>query len=302
MCGTTSPGSTQGSVRRARIRCAPRLFFLMQSDPWSEASRARVSDRWAEAAAGWKQAPTDVLIAAAAIEPESLVLDLACGSGDPALDIVQQFASVRVIGVDRSSAGLVLARQNAERARVGSRIAFMQGDVQALPVASECVDRITCRFGVMFFQDAERAMREMRRVLKPGGRVALLVWGVFQQPFFEATIGAVLQLVPGAELPEAARLMSRFAAPGSLAAELRKAGFCSIRETEMTLPRIWTGSAEQLWEYQQEVSTPCRPLFEKIPAALRPRIDSQVAARLAQFNNGGRLEVPAQVVLATAAR
>ncbi len=110
---------------RLTLDCRP----MMQRDPWAAASHARVSDRWATASAGWNRALTDALIAAAAIDQESLVLDLATGSGDPALDIVQRVASARVIALDRSSAGLLLAKQQSEQLGVASRIVFVQGNV-----------------------------------------------------------------------------------------------------------------------------------------------------------------------------
>jgi len=268
-------------------------------DPWGDASRSRVDDRWATAAAGWNAALTDALIAAAAIAPESLVVDVAAGSGDPSLEIVQRVSSVRIIALDRSSAGLALAREHGEKLGAASRTAFVQADVYAIPVASDCADRITCRFGVMFFEKTGRALSEMLRVLRPGGRVALLVWGPFQQPFFDATIGTVLRLVPASRTPEPTRAMYRFARRGSLSTELRNVGFRDVQETETTLPRMWAGSAADLWEYQQEVSTLYRPLFEAIPAALRSRVAATVAAGLAQFKHGDRLSVPVQVVVAT---
>jgi ubiquinone/menaquinone biosynthesis C-methylase UbiE len=274
----------------------------MQRDSWSEASRSRVSARWTKAAAGWNRALTDELIAAAAISSESLVLDLAAGSGDPSMEIVQRFPSATVIAVDRSFAGLQLAQQNSEELCVAARIAFVQGDVHKIPLASGRVDRITCRFGVMFFEETGEAMSEMVRVLKPGGRVALLAWGMFKQPLFEATIGAILRLVPGATLPASSQVMHRFASQGSLAAELRNAGFCDVQETEMTLPRTWAGSAEQLWQYQQEVSTLYWPLFESIPETLRRQVDEEVVAGLSLFRDHGLLTIPAQVVTATGHR
>jgi hypothetical protein len=93
--------------------------------------------------------------------------------------------------------------------------------------------------------------------------------------------------------------MYRFARRGSLSTELRNVGFRDVQETETTLPRMWAGSAADLWEYQQEVSTLYRPLFEAIPAALRSRVAATVAAGLAQFTDGDRLSVPVQVVVAT---
>jgi SAM-dependent methyltransferase len=272
----------------------------MQSDLWGEASRVRASERWASAAAGWGRALTDALIEAAGIEPDSVVLDLACGSGDPALDILSRFPSVRVVGVDRSSPGLVLASESSTRDGVGSRVVFLQGDVHALPIAAESVNRVTCRCGVMFFDDVYRAVREIRRVLKPEGRLALLAWGPFDQPFFAGTMGVLLERVPGTELPVEGRRMCRFATPGALEEPLRKAGFRTVDERHITVSRVWRGSPEQLWEYQQEVGAFFRPLFESISPSLRPEIDAEVARGLARFRAGNALVVPAEVVLAVA--
>jgi SAM-dependent methyltransferase len=154
----------------------------------------------------------------------------------------------------------------------------------------------------MFFEEIACALSEMLRVLKPGGQIALLAWGAFEQPFFEATIGAVLRLVSGATLPQATHAMYRFASHGSLAAELRRAGFCDVQETETILPRVWAGSAEQLWEYQQEVSTLYHPLFDSIPETLRPRVGEEIVAGLERFRDHDLLTVPVQVVLATATK
>jgi ubiquinone/menaquinone biosynthesis C-methylase UbiE len=105
-----------------------------------------MAGRWTGAAAGWNRALTDALITAAAIGSGHLVLDLAAGSGDPSLEIVQRFPSGTVVALDRSFTGLQLARQNSDQLGAASRIAFVQGDVHAIPLASGCVDRITCRF------------------------------------------------------------------------------------------------------------------------------------------------------------
>jgi len=275
---------------------------MRERDPWMAASRARVSDRWATASAGWNRAITDELLAAAQLSPDSVVLDLAAGSGDPALTIAERLPAGKVIAVDSSLAGLLFARTQAAHLGLNSRFACLQGDAHAIPLGRERVDCITCRCGIMFFRHPGLALSEMLRVLKPGGRVALLAWGRFEQPFFDATIGLVLRLVPGAEMSPQARVMFRFASPGSLERELRAAGFCNVQEDLVTLPRIWAGSPEELWEYQQQVSTLCHPLFAAIPAALRPRVDAEVASALARFRSGAGLTLPAQLVLATGKR
>jgi ubiquinone/menaquinone biosynthesis C-methylase UbiE len=197
------------------------------------------------------------------------------------LSIAQRFVTGKVIAIDKSQTGLQLAKSHAEQFGLGSKIACLQADVHAIPVAPNSVDRITCRCGIMFFNDTALVMAEMLPVLKPGGLIALLAWGPFEQPFFDATVGVVMRLVRCAEMPPEARQMFRFATAGSLDQGLRAAGFCEVHEELSTLPRIWLGTAEDLWAYQQEVSTLCHPLFGSIPPALKPKVDAKVSFALA---------------------
>jgi ubiquinone/menaquinone biosynthesis C-methylase UbiE len=278
------------------------LNAMTERDSWDAAARARVNDRWAECSTRWNTAMTDALLSSAALTPDSVVLDLAAGSGDPALTIVERVIRGGVIALDSSRAGLLLASAHARRLGLGRKVSFVQADAHAIPLTPNCVDRVTCRCGVMFFNDTGRVMSEVLRVLKPGGRAAFLVWGSFEQPFFDATVSVVLRLVRDAEMPTEARKMFRFAAPGSLEGALRAAGFCNIREESLTVPRIWSGSPEELWAYQQEISTLCHPLFDSIPASSRPKIDAEVSALLSRFQSGNVLSVPVNVIVVSGQR
>ena len=99
-----------------------------------------------------------------------------------------------------SRTGLLLANTHARQLGLRAKIESVQADAHAIPLAGHCVDRITCRCGIMFFNDTGLVMSEVLRVLKPGGRIAFLVWGSFEQPFFDATVGVVLRLVSGAQI------------------------------------------------------------------------------------------------------
>lgn len=275
---------------------------MTKRDSWDAAAQARVSDRWAQAAVLWNKAMTDALLSAAAISPDFVVLDLAAGSGDPALTIAKRLIGGRIIALDSSRTGLLLANTHARQFGLRPKVESIQADAHAIPLAGNCVDRITCRCGIMFFNDTGLVMSEVLRVLKPGGRAAFLVWGSFEQPFFDTTVGVVLRLVSGGQMPPQAREMFRFAAPGSLERVLRAAGFSNIREEPLTVPRIWSGSPEELWAYQQEISILCHPLFHSIPSDSRSKVDAEVSALLSRFRSGGILSVPANVIVATGER
>jgi ubiquinone/menaquinone biosynthesis C-methylase UbiE len=269
-------------------------------DPWATAADVRTADRWRSAAAHWGTAMTQALLDSADLRRNSFVLDVAAGSGDPAVYIAQRLTEGGAVALDSSRSSLLLARRQADEMVLGPKLRFVHADVHQVPFSGSCFDRITCRFGIMFFGDVDTALKEMLRVLKSGGRVALLAWGPFEQPFFDSTFGTILRLVRGASIPEPARVMFRFATPGSIHAALGRTGFRNAQEHHLILPRIWHGSPEQLWKYHQEISTLFHPLIRAIPAAMRPRVDEAVCIGLARFQGGNTITTPAEVVLATA--
>jgi ubiquinone/menaquinone biosynthesis C-methylase UbiE len=267
-------------------------------DPWGAAAEVRTADRWRSAAANWGRAVTDALLAAADLHQDSVVLDVAAGSGDPALSIARRLIEGRVVALDSSRSGLLLAKRQADMG-LASRLRFVQADVHKLPFSDFSFDRVTCRCGIMFFADVDAALGETLRVLKLSGQAAFLAWGRFEQPFFENTIGVILRLIPGTTVPEQARAMFKFGTHGALQNSLLGAGFRNVQEQHLTLTRTWAGSPQQLWQYFQEISTLFHPLIEAIPAAARPHVDAAATAALGRFKTGNMITVPAQVVLAT---
>jgi len=273
---------------------------MVDNDVWGAAAEVRTADRWHAAAANWNSSLTQALLDSASLPPCCLVVDVAAGCGDPALSIIKRLKEGRVIGIDSSRPGLLLAKRQSDDLGLGSKLSLVQADAHKLPISNSCVDRITCRFGIMFFTYIDTALAEMLRVLRPGGRAAFLAWGPFEQPFFESTVGVVLRVVPGATMPEQARAMFKFARRGSIGDALRRAGFLHVEEQHMTLPRIFAGSPQDLWQYFQEISTLFHPLLRAIPANMRSKVGEAVRIALAQFQSGNTITAPAQVVLAAA--
>ena len=158
------------------------------------------------------------------------VLDACCGTGDLAI-AAKEAGGGSVTGLDFSARML-------ERARAKSReIEWVQGDVLALPFDDASFDAATVGFGVRNLDDLELGLAELRRVLRPGGRLAILeitqprgVLAPFYRLWFDRLVPLLGRVLPGGSaytyLPASVR---RFPGPEDLAALLREAGFEDVR-------------------------------------------------------------------------
>jgi SAM-dependent methyltransferase len=114
----------------------------------------------------------EAVVAAAGVEPGMEVLDVACGAGNATLPAAKTGA--RTTGLDFAPGLLEIARERAADAMV--EIDFIEGDAQAMPFEDGSFDRVVSTFGHMFAPDHRRTADEMKRVLKPGGVIAVACW------------------------------------------------------------------------------------------------------------------------------
>lgn len=273
----------------------------MKSD-WNSYARAHASQKWRAQSAAMGSAFTEAIVAAAKVEPGMRVLDIACGTGEPAISIATLLAGTgEVIGIDIAEGSLQLARQRAAHRNL-TNIRFEQADAHQLPFKDNSFDRVTCRLGIMFFADLPNALRQMHRVLKPGGRIALLAWGPMGQPYFSSTIGTLLRNLPGAALPESGKKMFAFGQPGLLARSLRSAGFEAVEESFPVLPWTWPGKPEEAWDYFQEVTVPFAPLLKSIPAERKAEIDAEVLRAMSEYYDGKEIKFTAKANMTCATK
>jgi demethylmenaquinone methyltransferase/2-methoxy-6-polyprenyl-1,4-benzoquinol methylase len=102
------------------------------------------------------------------------VLDLATGTGDLAIMIAKTHPDVTVVGSDPSEGMLSVGREKVVASRLKSRVVLESGDAQALPYEDQSFDAVTMAFGIRNVPDRAKALREIARVVKPGGRIAIL--------------------------------------------------------------------------------------------------------------------------------
>jgi SAM-dependent methyltransferase len=242
---------------------------------------------------------TEALVEYARPETGMKILDLASGTGEPAISLAARVGSEgHVIALDLSSELLQIAAERA-RERGLSNFSTQLADAQELSFPEQSFDLVTSRFGVMFFQDCEKALHEVHRVLKPGARACFLAWGPFEQPYWSSMIGIVAKHVGGPTLLPGGPDPFRFAQPGSLSSLLRKAGFSDVEEETKSVPWTWPGTAEEVWEQAQAVTTPFRPLLQRVPTEKRDEIDRAVVTAIQQYQDGDSIKFGAVVVLSS---
>jgi SAM-dependent methyltransferase len=272
---------------------------IEDSNPsWGASYRLLAAEKWKAKSAALGGDLTRALVEYARPQPGMRVLDLASGTGEPAISLAPLIAPRgEVTALDLSPELLEIAGQRA-RQRGLSNFSARPGDANHLPFADASFDLVTSRFGVMFLR--EDALREAYRVLKPGGRACFAAWGPFEQPYWSTTIGIVHQHV-GGPLTQPGQNPFQYARPGSLSAALERAGFEAQEETRK-IPWTWPGSAEEVWEQVQGVSAPFRPLFERVPPVAWESIHAEVLAALGRYRDGKQVKFGAVVVFATGAK
>jgi ubiquinone/menaquinone biosynthesis C-methylase UbiE len=190
------------------------------------------------------RAATELVVRGAELAPGMKVLDLASGTGEPALSLASAVGPQgRVVATDLVPQMLDAARQNAA-AQGLHNLEFRMADAEDLPFSDGEFDRVTCRFGFMFFPDIPKAMVEIRRVLKPGGRVCFAVFGSLEEnPIFMVSLGPFLKRVKMPPPPPDAPHIFRFADETKLANALSSAGFRDVSTNKTTghLPLAWSG-------------------------------------------------------------
>lgn len=283
----------------------------VHDEPDPDELRATVRARWDAAAAGWAATNARLLAAtmpvsrwlvdAIAPQPGQRILELAAGVGDTgflAAELLEPGGTL--ISSDGSEA--MLAQARARAAELGLRnVEFAQLELEWLDLPAASVDGVLCRWGYMFALDREAAMRETRRVLRPGGRVALATWTelarnpwshIAREAMYEA--GLVPTLAPPPPDPFS---LSTPAAVGEL---LAGAGFGDVTTDEVAVTFPFEDVDDLIGDMRARSPTFAEvvdPLNERQLTDLRERI-ARLAARYVDAD--GRIALPGVALVAVA--
>jgi SAM-dependent methyltransferase len=260
--------------------------------------------KWYAQIAAFTRGATEALLEAAQLRPGQRVLELACGVGDPALSIAGEIApSGHVTATDLGPGMMSLAEELASKQGL-TNIEFREANAESLPFPDASYDRLTCRFGIMFFPDLAKALRECLRVLKPGGRAVFVAWGKREQPFATTTAGIILKHLPVPPPPPDpdGPSLFMFGERGRLRRALEGAGFASVHEEERIVAGRWQLSLEEYWEQFTEVAAPFRPLLDQLTPEKRAQAKEESLTTLKKFWNGKELNMPLEIVIGSGTR
>lgn len=257
---------------------------------WNAAAEAW--ERWEPQLVSSLAAVDPALFRALELKPGQRVLDFGCGSGEPTLAIAQLVAPRgSVVGLDISPPMLAIARRRAALRGVRN-VRFKVGDVAHGSLFGR-FDRAVSRYGLMFVDDVPLTLERVRQSLKPGGRLALAVWGPAERnPFFRVRAAAARPFLkePPPD-PELSPSPLRLARPGLLPRLLRKAGFSGVRAVGVDAPFVMRDE-EEFVGFSVGVPGPLMQLYDSLTRRDQRSLDQSLARGIRPFRSGGVLRVP----------
>jgi SAM-dependent methyltransferase len=279
--------------------------------PDPEALRAELLDRWERAASGWGRLAPRIrefgmpvstwMIEHAGLQPGQRVLELAAGPGETGLLAAELIRPAGVlISSDASESMLDLARARAHELGI-ENVEFKRLQLEWIDLPTASIDVVMCRWGVMLIVDPEAALREMRRVLVPGGRVVVAVWDQLElNPWATLVDRAMVELGHASRHDPNGPGMFALAAPGRLHEMLEGAGFVEVVVESVELPRPPVTPAEEIAD-ELDLSRGFADAYEQLSEADRRALEERIAWLGKPYAApDGRLTLPARSLVAAA--
>ena len=262
---------------------------------------------WNRYSGGWKKWDNFMMnlmrpVGENLIEPLKLkgtehVLDIASGTGEPGLTVSKLLPQGKVTGIDLSEKMVAIANDHAQQRGINN-YKSQQCDVSNMPFEDNFFDAVICRFGIMFFPDITVSINEMLRVLKPGGKLAVAVWGAPERNPFLTLIGkTVAEKLGLPKPPPDAPGIFRFAKPGATSQLFIDAGLQNVTESNIS-GVITHDSAEHYWEVSVDVAGPVMEALKNAPPEVVEDIKSTVLQKTENFAKDGKVYVNWEAIIA----
>lgn len=250
------------------------------------------------------QVVSNRLIELAEIRPGNRVLDVATGIGEPAVTAARKVGpSGKVTAIDLSPAMLSIARERAKQSGLSDIIEFQEADAESLGLPPSSFDAIVCRFGLMFMPDLVSALKTMRGLLAPNGRIAAAVWSSMDRvPAFLIPFEIVSRETGTPPPPPGSPGPFSLADTSLLRKKFEQAGFNDIKiessKMDFKLP-----SPEEYVDFVRSTAAPLGAMMAGLPAARQEEIWNKVvetARRDAVDSSTGAVRFTNEVIFVSA--
>jgi SAM-dependent methyltransferase len=274
----------------------PVKYKVTTREQWQNAAAAW--HRWGPAIEAWLGEATETMLEMAGVQPGSRVLDVAAGAGGQTLAAAKRVGSQgHVLATDISPKILAYAASEAQRAGF-SNVSTKVMDGEELSLDNHSFDTVISRVGLIYFPDQQRALTQMHRVLKPGGRIAAIVYTTAEKnKFFSIPVSIIrrrAQLPP--PLPGQPGPFS-LGGPSVLETAYRDAGFREIEVQVVSAP-VRMASAGECVQFERESFGALHQMLAGIQSeAERESVWAEIEQELQQFETSSSFEGPCEMLI-----
>jgi SAM-dependent methyltransferase len=262
--------------------------------------RKESADWWSAAQARRRQiygAATEMMLDVAAVQPGRRVLDVAAGTGEQTLMAARRVGPTGyVLATDQSSSMLNVAAEAARKEGL-KNVETRVMNAEDLVVDPDSFDAVICRMALMLFPNPAKALSAMRRVLKPGGKVAVIVFSALDKnPYYGIIHGTVRRL--GNIPPPAPGEPWMFALgdPGALEDVYKRAGFLNVPVHTVAIQRRFPSAADAIRNMQNSVGD-TKELINRLNEPQRESAYVEIQEQLSRFEGPNGFEVPGEVLI-----
>lgn len=252
--------------------------------------------KWHQLTEEFTHKVTETMIHDLQLKKTDTVLDIAGGTGDPALKIAAIVTEGNVICTDQAEGMLAIAKKKAEDRKIKNFTTQLAG-VSNLPFEDATFNAVSCRYGFMFFPDMALAAQEMARVLKPGGHLTTAVWDGPQKNYWiTVTMDTIKKYLPIEPPPPGAPGIFRCAEEGAMKKIFTEVGLKNITETQVAIT-LNAGTAETYWNYIYEIAAPVSMALSKTDKDTNNKIKDEVINKVNEKFGKGKVNIPASTIV-----
>src|SRR5262245_47831724 len=258
--------------------------------------------RWEATVATWMEPATEAMLAMAGVIVGSRVLDLASGAGSQTLQAARRVGPQgHVVASDVADTMLHHVRENARAAGLAN-VTTIGKAAEELDVTADSFDAVICRLGLMLFAEPARALAAVRQGLRPGGKVAAVVFTVPEANPFMAEPLRILLRHAGKRPPAPGQAgIVALGAPGVLARLLVGSGFVAVEERTVSVPLRMPSAAQALAMMQEAFGAYRAVISDHLPA-VQDAAWAEVATTLLGFETPMGFAAPAEVLIVAGTR